>query len=74
MIDLYTARTFNGQRVSIMLEETGLAYSAYNINLAKGEQRQAGFLKLNSSGRTISAYSIDSYTALSGRKNGEIDT
>jgi GST-like protein len=34
-----------------MLEETGLAYSAYNINLAKGEQRQAGFLKLNSSGR-----------------------
>ncbi len=51
MIDLYTASTFNGQRVSIMLEEIGLAYSVYKINLATGEQKQADFLKLNSSGR-----------------------
>ena len=51
MINLYTANTFNGQRVSIMLEETGLPYTAHRVDLAKGEQRQAEFLKLNASGR-----------------------
>ena len=51
MIDLYTASTFNGQRTSIMLEETGLEYAAHRIDLAKGKQRQQDFLQLNSSGR-----------------------
>ena len=51
MIDLYTASTFNGQRVSIMLEETQLVYSAHRIDLAKGEQQRPEFLKLNPSGR-----------------------
>jgi len=51
MIDLYTANTFNGQRVSIMLEETGLDYSVHDINLVKGEQRHPDFLRLNPSGR-----------------------
>ncbi len=51
MIDLYSANTFNGQRVSIMLEEVGLDYSVHRVNLAKGEQRQPEFLRLNPSGR-----------------------
>ncbi len=51
MIELYTASTFNGQRVSIMLEETGLDYTAHPVDLAKGEQRHAAFLTLNPSGR-----------------------
>ena len=51
MIDLYTASTFNGQRVSIMMEETKLMYSAHRVDLAKGEQKRPEFLKLNSSGR-----------------------
>ena len=51
MIDLYTASTFNGQRVSIMLEEVGLAYSVHKIDLAKGEQQKPEFLRLNPSGR-----------------------
>ena len=51
MIDLYTASTFNGQRVAIMLEETGLVYLAHRVNLMKGEQQQPAFLKLNPSGR-----------------------
>ena len=51
MINLYTANTFNGQRVSIMLEEIGLSYSVYSVDLAKGEQRQPDFLRLNPSGR-----------------------
>ncbi len=51
MIDLYTANTFNGQRISIMLEEIELTYTAHKIDLMKGEQHQADFLKLNASGR-----------------------
>ncbi len=51
MIDLYTASTFNGQRVSIMLEETELPYSIHKVDLAKGEQHKTEFLKLNPSGR-----------------------
>jgi GST-like protein len=51
MIDLYSANTFNGQRVSIMLEETKLEYSAHRVDLVKGEQQRPEFLKLNPSGR-----------------------
>ena len=51
MINLYTANIFNGQRVLIMLEEIGLPYIAHRIDLAKGDQRQTGFLQLNPSGR-----------------------
>lgn len=51
MIELYTANTFNGNRASIMLEETGLNYIAHKVNLMQGEQKQAEFLKLNPSGR-----------------------
>lgn len=51
MIDLYTANTFNGQRVSIMLEEIRLTYNIHNIDLKQGEQRQPAFLGLNPSGR-----------------------
>ncbi|MFK5950033.1 MAG: glutathione S-transferase family protein [Methylococcales bacterium] len=51
MINLYTANTFNGQRVSIMLEEIGLPYNTHKVDLAKGEQRQTNFLQLNPSGR-----------------------
>ncbi len=51
MISLYTANTFNGQRVSILLEEIELPYSVYKVDLAKGDQRQVEFLQLNPSGR-----------------------
>lgn len=51
MIELYTASTFNGQRASIMLEETGLEYLAYRVDLMKGEQRKPDYLKLNPYGK-----------------------
>ena len=50
MIDLYTANTSNGKRVSIMLEETGLPYVAHAVNLSQGEQRCAEYLELNPMG------------------------
>ena len=50
-IDLYTAATPNGYKVSIMLEELGLTYNVHKINLAKGEQREKWFLNMNPNGR-----------------------
>ncbi|HWQ39166.1 MAG TPA: glutathione S-transferase N-terminal domain-containing protein [Burkholderiales bacterium] len=50
MIDLYFAPTANGLRASLVLEETGLAYRLHKIDLMKGEQRSAEFLKLNPAG------------------------
>jgi len=51
MIDFYSADTFNGRRVAIMLEETALAYTVHPVNLAQQEQHKADFLQLNPSGR-----------------------
>lgn len=51
MIDLYTAATSNGLRASIMLEETGLAYRAHKLDLAKGDQKKPEFLALNPAGQ-----------------------
>ena len=50
-IDLYTAATPNGYKVSIMLEELGLKYKVHKIDLGKEEQKQKWFLKLNPNGR-----------------------
>ncbi|WP_119388896.1 glutathione S-transferase family protein [Taklimakanibacter lacteus] len=47
MIDLYTWSTPNGRKVSIALEEMGLAYEAHPINIGKGEQFGADFLKIS---------------------------
>ena len=51
MIDLYTAATPNGWKVSIMLEETGLPYTVKPINLGELEQKQDWYLSLNPNGR-----------------------
>lgn len=47
MIDLYTAGTPNGFKVSIMLEETKLPYQAHLINIRQDEQFKPEFLKIN---------------------------
>ena len=51
MIDLYTAATPNGYKVSIALEELGLPYRLHRIDLAAGEQKQDWFLAINPNGR-----------------------
>jgi GST-like protein len=51
MIDLYTAATPNGHKVSIALEELGLPYTLKVINLTVGEQRTPAFLAINPNGR-----------------------
>tara|TARA_B100000676_G_C17792769_1_gene687961 strand:- start:63 stop:695 length:633 start_codon:yes stop_codon:yes gene_type:complete len=47
MIDLYTWATPNGRKVSIMLEETGLAYTVHPIDIGEDEQFAPEFLKIS---------------------------
>lgn len=47
MIRLYTARTPNGRKISIALEELGLAYEVVSVDLQAREQFQEGFISLN---------------------------
>lgn len=51
MIDLYTASTPNGHKVSILLEELGLPYTVHGIDLGSGVQKQPDYLRLNPNGR-----------------------
>ncbi len=51
MIELYTAGTPNGYKISIMLEELGLPYTVRAIKLAEKEQKQEWYLRLNPNGR-----------------------
>lgn len=51
MIDLYTAATPNGHKVSIALEELALPYTAHTLSLSTGEQKQPWFLAINPNGR-----------------------
>ena len=51
MIDLYTAATPNGHKVSIALEELALPYTLKVLDLSKNEQKQPEFLALNPNGR-----------------------
>jgi GST-like protein len=47
VIDLYTWSTPNGRKVSIMLEELGLAYTVFPIDITKGEQFAPEFLAIS---------------------------
>jgi glutathione S-transferase len=51
MIELYTAATPNGQKISIALEEMGLEYNVHPIALDKQEQKQDWYLALNPNAR-----------------------
>jgi len=46
MIDLYYWTTPNGHKITMFLEETGLAYTVKPVNIGKGEQFDPGFLKI----------------------------
>ena len=51
MIDLYTAATPNGWKVSIALEELGLPYRVHVLDLGSGAQKEPWFLAINPNGR-----------------------
>ena len=47
MIEVYSWATPNGHKVHIMLEECGLPYRAIPVDIGKGDQFQADFLKIS---------------------------
>ncbi len=51
MIDLYTWTTPNGRKVSIALEEMGLAYEVHPVPIRTGMQKTPAFLAINPNGR-----------------------
>jgi len=51
MIELYTAPTPNGRKVSIALEELALPYAVHAVNLKAAEQKTPEFLAINPNGR-----------------------
>jgi GSH-dependent disulfide-bond oxidoreductase len=51
MIDLYTAATPNGWKISIALEELGLAYTVHALSFSLQEQKSEAYLKINPNGR-----------------------
>jgi GST-like protein len=51
MIELYTWGTPNGRKVSVMLEECGLAYNLHRIDIGKGDQFTPEFLAINPNGK-----------------------
>jgi GST-like protein len=50
-LQLYAAPTPNGVKVSIMLEETGLAYEPHLIDISNNESKDPAFVSLNPNGR-----------------------
>ena len=46
MIDLYYWGTPNGHKITIALEEMGLDYTLYPINILENDQFQPDFLKI----------------------------
>jgi len=51
MIELFTAATPNGWKISIALEEMGLPYTLRPLALSKLEQKEEWYLKINPNGR-----------------------
>lgn len=51
MIDLYTWTTPNGRKVSILLEELEMPYTAHAVDITRGEQHDPGFLAISPNNR-----------------------
>ena len=70
MIDLYTWTTPNGRKVSILLEELGVPYTAHPIDISKGDQFDPEFLKIAPNDRIPAI--IDNETGVQMMETGAI--
>ena len=64
MIDLYTAATPNGKKISIMLEELGASYRVHSLDLSGFEHKEPWFLEINPNGRIPAIVDNDHGTAV----------
>jgi GSH-dependent disulfide-bond oxidoreductase len=51
MIDFYYWATPNGHKITVFLEEAGLAYKIYPVDIGKGDQFKPEFLKISPNNR-----------------------
>lgn len=51
MIDFYAARTPNGRKIAIMLEECAASYETHFVDIGKGEQFHPDFTRINPNGK-----------------------
>jgi len=70
MIDLYTWTTPNGRKVSILLEELGLAYEVHPVDIGKGEQFRPEFAAISPNNKIPAI--VDHDTGLSCMESGAI--
>ena len=70
MIDLYTWTTPNGRKVSIMLEECGLEYEVFPIDIMGREQFAPAFLHISPNGKIPAI--VDREAGLSLMESGAI--
>lgn len=83
MIDLYYWGTPNGHKITIALEEMGLDYTLYPINILENDQFQPDFLKISPNnkipaivdqdgprGEPISVFESGAILQYLGRKTG----
>src|SRR5215212_204072 len=83
-IDLYYWPTPNGWKITIMLEECGLAYTLHPVNIGKGDQFKPEFLAISPNnrmpaivdpdgpdGKPISVFASGAILQYLGRKTGQ---
>lgn len=70
MIDLYTWTTPNGRKVSILLEELGVDYTAHPINIGQGDQMAPEFLAISPNNKIPAI--VDQDTGLKLMESGAI--
>ncbi len=51
MIDLYSYNTPNGRKITVALEEMGLPYRVYVVDITKGQQFEPAFLAISPNNR-----------------------
>jgi GST-like protein len=64
VIELYTWPTPNGRKASIMLEEVGLPYTAFAVDIGKGQQFEPEFLALSPNNKIPAIRDTDDGTTL----------
>jgi hypothetical protein len=68
MIDLYTAATPNGWKISIALEEMQLPYTLHHLKLGEKEQKQDWYLAINPNGRIPASSTATTATSRSSNR------
>ena len=59
MIELYTWKTSNGRKATIMLEECGLPYNVHPIDISKDEQFRPDYVKINPNSKIPAIVDVD---------------